>query len=176
MPRPRSLFRQHLPQLHLCSEPLRHMLIGGHTTRFFFFFFLHFLIPPYVSTAHMTSLPSHLLHPDTITHFFCLFFFFPFPFSDWENGKGRGGVHTAFLLLHTHEKKKTLDQQAAPTLMTSHYAEIDTHFAFFLSEPSLFFFFSWTVDVDPADILNYCGMLREAQVPGNLTPTALPSA
>lgn len=60
--------------------------------------------------------------------------------------------------------------------MTSHYAEIDTHFAFFLSEPSLFFFFSWTVDVDPADILNYCGMLREAQVPGNLTPTALPSA
>lgn len=30
--------------------------------------------------------------------------------------------------------------------------------------------------MDPADILNYCGMLREAQVPGNLTLTALPSA
>lgn len=30
--------------------------------------------------------------------------------------------------------------------------------------------------MDPADIPNYCGMPREAQVPGNLTPTALPSA
>lgn len=58
--------------------------------------------------------------------------------------------------------------------MTSHCAEIDTHFPFFLSLPSVFFL--WTVAVDPADILNYCGMLREAQVPGNLTPTALPSA
>lgn len=58
--------------------------------------------------------------------------------------------------------------------MTSHNAEIDTSFSFFLSLPS--FFFPWTVAVDPADILNYCGMLREAQVPGNLTPTALPSA
>lgn len=29
--------------------------------------------------------------------------------------------------------------------------------------------------MDPADILNYSGMLREAQVPGNLTPTALPN-
>lgn len=24
--------------------------------------------------------------------------------------------------------------------------------------------------MDPADILNYCGMLREVQVPGNFTP------
>lgn len=76
---------------------------------FFFFFFLHFLIPPYVSTAHMTSLPSHLLHPDTITHFFCLFFFFPFPFSDWENGKGRGGegrrTHSFSTTSHTRKKK-----------------------------------------------------------------------
>lgn len=65
MPRPRSLFRQHLPQLRLCSEPLRHMLIGGHMT----LFFSSFLIPPYVCMAHMTSLLSLLLHPDTITHF-----------------------------------------------------------------------------------------------------------
>lgn len=36
--------------------------------------------------------------------------------------------------------------------------------------------FVQTVAVDPADIPNYCGMPREAQVPGNLTPTALPSA
>lgn len=47
-------------------------------------------------------------------------------------------------------------------------------FPSFLALPSAFF--SWTVAVDPADILNYSGMLREAQVPGNLTPTALPSA
>lgn len=33
------------------------------------FFFPPFLIPPYVSMAHMTSLLSHLPHPDTLTHF-----------------------------------------------------------------------------------------------------------
>lgn len=79
-------------------------------------------------------------------------------------------IHTSFSTSQKTKKAKP----AASTLMTSHYAEIDTHFSFFLPLPSVFFL--WTVAVDPADILNYCGMLREAQVPGNLTPTALPSA
>ena len=74
MPRPRSLFRQHLPQLHLCSEALRHMLIGGHMTLF------SLLIPPYFFSAHMTSLLSHPLHPDTVTHF---------PFLSPTDGMGR---------------------------------------------------------------------------------------
>lgn len=79
-------------------------------------------------------------------------------------GRGSG----TYQLSYFTEKK---DQQAAaaPTLVTSHYAEIDTHFSFFLPLPSLFYL--WTVAVDPADILNYCGMLRGAQVPGNLTLT-----
>lgn len=90
-------------------------------------------------------------------------------------GMGRAS-DTHQLFYFTHTQKSNLDQQAtaAPTLMTSHYAEIDTPFSFFLPLPSVFF---WSmVAVDPADILNYCGMLREAQVPGNLTLTALPSA
>lgn len=51
-------------------------------TRFFFVFF-HFLIPPYVSTAHMTSLLSHHLHHDRVTHFWTVFFF-PFQrLTEW---------------------------------------------------------------------------------------------
>lgn len=70
MPRPRSLFTQHLPQLHLCGEGHRQMLIGR---------CIHppqplFLIRLYVCTALMTSLLSHPLHPDIIT--FLLFVFF----------------------------------------------------------------------------------------------------
>lgn len=108
------------------------------------------LIPPYVRTAQMTSLLTHVC---IMTHTLTFPFF---PFSDWGNEKGK---------------------QYAPalTVMTSHYAETHTHFfSSFLALPSAFF--SWTVAVDPTDILNYSGMLREAQVPGNLTPTALPSA
>lgn len=87
---------------------------------------------------------------------------------------GEEAIHTGF---STSQKiKKTLQASAAPTLVTSHCTEIDTDFYLFFSLFVLFLFFLWTVAVDPADIPNYCGMLREAQVPGNLTPTALPSA
>lgn len=78
------------------------------------------------------------------------------------------------------EKNKTPDQQAAaaPTLVTSLVTSPQGWnrsqcFSFFLCSLSVVFL--WMVAVDPADILNYSGMLREAQVPGNLTPTALPS-
>lgn len=134
MPRPRSLFRQHLPQLHLCSEPLQHMLIGGHMTRFFFFFFPpHFLIPPYVSMAHMTSLPSHPLHPDTISHF--IYFFFPF----------RGGMATESDTHRLFNLTKNEQGSAAPTLMTSHYTEIDAGFYFFFF--SLHPWLLWTLQI-----------------------------
>lgn len=59
----------------------------------FFFFPPHFLIPPYVSMAHMTSLPSHPLHPDTISHFT----FFPF-----RGGMGsESDTHQLFYLIKT---------------------------------------------------------------------------
>lgn len=110
MPRPHSLFRQHLPQLHLCSELLRLLLIGGYVT-------LHplCLIPPYVCKARITSLLSHLLHPDTIPHFLS------FPFSDCRNGEGKE-CEPAFLF----RRKKKLDKQAAavPIPMTSHFVGI----------------------------------------------------
>lgn len=108
-----------------------------------------------------TSKPSYASMTQSVT----------FRLFQRRNGE-RKRYTPAFLL---HKKWKTLQASAAPTLVTSHYTEIDTDFLFF-SLFVLFLFFLWTVAVDPADIPNYCGMLREAQVPGNLTPTALPSA
>lgn len=85
-------------------------------------------------------------------------------FSDWGNGEGKKYLRACSISLsHTHAHNTAL--------MTSHYLKTDAHF-FFLSSA----FSCWMVAVDPADILNHWGMLREAQVPGNLTPTALPSA
>lgn len=101
----------------------------------------------------MTSLLTHRLHHDTYSHF-SLFF----PPSATEGMRRGSSTHQLSLWWHH------------TTLKHTHIF----FFPSFLALPSAFF--SWTVAVDPADILNYSGMLREAQVPGNLTPTALPSA
>lgn len=71
-----------------------------------FFFFFSFLIFPYVCMAHMTSFPSHLLHPDTFTHFSS--------FLSVTGGMGRaGGAHQLFYFTHTKKKKKNPNPRPA---------------------------------------------------------------
>lgn len=156
MPRPRSLFRQHLPQLHLCSELLRHMLIGGHMTRFLFpcFFFFYFLIPPYVSMAHMTSLPSHPLYHDTISHFLTFF-----SLSKCK-GMGRGnGTHSMHRQLLVWSYCTIYDETG-----------IDFYSFFYLSSSRRQLL--WTLQILQITLDRSQG----AQVPGNFTPASLPSA
>lgn len=108
----------------------------------------------------MTSHLSHSLHRDTVTNFTS---FFP----------SEQGVHKASS--NSNTQNYTDRQAAAAPSNDIMQSWRQTHiFAFILASASVFF--SWIVALDPADILNYSGMPKEAQVPGNLTPGALPSS
>lgn len=67
---------------------------------FSLFFFFYFLIPPYVSMAHMTSLPSHPLYHDTISHFLT---FFSLSKSKGM-GRGNGSAAPSSVLLHIYDE------------------------------------------------------------------------
>lgn len=103
-------------------------------------FFPFFLIPPYVGMAHMTSLLSHLLHPDTITHYS----FFHSRLREW----GGEAIRTSFST--SHKKKKNRPAGSS----SSHSDDITqgwNRYTFSLFSPSVFSFFCgrllWTLQI-----------------------------